>query len=65
MAADAAELEAVKESDLTASIVLGFNPMEPTVEGKVSIWEDGGSTLDKGLMQMAEECGIDKPLMLI
>jgi tetrahydromethanopterin S-methyltransferase subunit H len=63
MAADAAELEAVKESDLTASIVLGFNPMEPTVEGKVSIWEDGGSTLDKGLMQMAEECGIDKPLM--
>lgn len=63
MAADATELEALTETDISASIVLGFNPMEPTVEGKMGIWEDGGSALDKGLLAMAEDCGIDKPLM--
>jgi tetrahydromethanopterin S-methyltransferase subunit H len=63
MSSDAAELEAVKESDITASIVLGFNPMEPGVDGKINIWENGGSVLDKGLLEMSEECGITKPFM--
>ncbi|HMK53765.1 MAG TPA: tetrahydromethanopterin S-methyltransferase subunit H, partial [Methanobacteriaceae archaeon] len=63
MAADAEEVQALKDSDLSASIVLGFNPMEPGVEGKLNIWENGGSVLDKGLMEMAEECGITKPFM--
>jgi tetrahydromethanopterin S-methyltransferase subunit H len=63
MAAEPEEIEAVKESDLTASIVLGFNPMNPTVEGKMGMWEDGDGTIDQGLLEMAESCGIDKPLM--
>ena len=32
MAAEAAEIEAVKNSDIDASILLGFNPMTPGVE---------------------------------
>ncbi|GLI11652.1 tetrahydromethanopterin S-methyltransferase subunit H [Methanobrevibacter arboriphilus] len=63
MAAEAEEIEAVKESDISASIVLGFNPMNATVEGKIGIWEDGDGTIDQGLLQMSEECGITKPLM--
>ncbi|MFB2622767.1 tetrahydromethanopterin S-methyltransferase subunit H [Methanothermobacter sp. KEPCO 2] len=63
MAADESELEALKDTKLSASIVLGFNPMDPTVEGKIGIWEDGAGTIDKGLLEMAAECGIDKYLM--
>nr|WP_319374113.1 tetrahydromethanopterin S-methyltransferase subunit H [uncultured Methanobacterium sp.] len=63
MASEADELAAVAGTDISASIVLGFNPMEPGVEGKINIWENGGSVLDKGLMEMAEECGITKPFM--
>ena len=63
MAADESELEALKNTKLSASIVLGFNPMDPTVEGKIGIWEDGAGTIDKGLLEMAADCGIDKYLM--
>ena len=63
MAAEADEIAAVKESDVTASIVLGFNPMNPTIEGKMDMWENGAGTIDQGLLPMAEECGITKPLM--
>jgi tetrahydromethanopterin S-methyltransferase subunit H len=63
MAAEESEIAAVKETDLTASIVLGFNPMNPTVGGKIRIWEDGDGTIDKGLLEMAADVGITKPLM--
>lgn len=63
MASEAAELEAVKETDISASIVLGFNPMEAGVEGKINIWETGGAALDDGLLPMSEACGITKPFM--
>ena len=35
MASEADELDAVAETDISSSIVLGFNPMEPGVEGKI------------------------------
>ncbi|EKF85371.1 tetrahydromethanopterin S-methyltransferase subunit H [Methanobacterium formicicum] len=63
MSSEADELQAVADTDISASIVLGFNPMEAGVEGKINIWEDGGSVLDKGLLEMSEECGITKPFM--
>lgn len=63
MAADQSELDAVKDTDISASIVLGFNPMVPGVEGKMEIWETGGSALDKGLLDLCLDCGIDKFLM--
>ena len=63
MAAEAAEIEAVKNSDIDASILLGFNPMTPGVEGKVEIWETGGAVIDQGILEMADECGITKPWM--
>lgn len=63
MASEQAELDAVKETDISAAIVLGFNPMEAGVEGKINIWENGGAALDDGLLPMSEACGITKPFM--
>lgn len=63
MASEQTELDAIRDTDISASIVLGFNPMEPGVEGKINIWENGGSVLDNGLLAMSEDCGITKPFM--
>jgi len=63
MAADMEEIVAVGKTDLTASIVLGFNAMDMSAQGKIDIWDNGGSVLEKGLLEMAADSGIDKPLM--
>jgi tetrahydromethanopterin S-methyltransferase subunit H len=63
MASEQSELDAVAETDISASIVLGFNPMEAGVEGKINIWENGGAALDDGLLPMSEKVGITKPFM--
>ena len=57
MAAEPGEIEAVKNSDIDASILLGFNPMKAGVEGKIEIWETGGDVIDQGILEMADECG--------
>ena len=64
MAADKAELDALSETNISASIILGFNPMNATVEGKMAMWEDGDDgAYEKGLLEVAAECGIDKFMM--
>ena len=51
MAAEPGEIEAVANSDIDASILLGFNPMTPGVAGKLEIWETGGSVIDEGILE--------------
>jgi tetrahydromethanopterin S-methyltransferase subunit H len=63
MAAEQDELDAIKETNVSASIVLGFNPMNATVDGKIGIWEHGDGAVDKGLLDIARDCGIEKFLM--
>ncbi|MCF0225838.1 MAG: tetrahydromethanopterin S-methyltransferase subunit H [Methanobrevibacter sp.] len=63
MAAEQSELDAVAECDISASIVLGFNPMNATIDGKIGIWEHGDGAVEKGLIDIASDCGIDKFLM--
>lgn len=63
MSIDSEEIEALTQSDITSSIILGFNPTQPGVDGKISLWDDGSGILDKGLLSIAEDCGIYKPLM--
>lgn len=63
MAAEQSELDAIKECDVSASIVLGFNPMNATIDGKIGIWDHGDGAVDKGLIDLAADCGIDKFLM--
>ncbi|MHC1576186.1 MAG: tetrahydromethanopterin S-methyltransferase subunit H [Methanosarcinaceae archaeon] len=57
------EIEAVKRSDINASIVLAFNATEPTIKGKLEILEQGGTGQTKGMIEIARECGITKPLI--
>lgn len=57
------EIEAVKRSDINASIVLAFNAVDPTVNGKLEILEVGGAGHSMGMLDIAKECGITKPLV--
>ena len=63
MSIDSEEIEVLKNSDITSSIILGFNPTQPDVNGKMDIWENGSGIIDKGLLEIASDCGIIKPLM--
>ncbi|AEH61559.1 tetrahydromethanopterin S-methyltransferase, MtrH subunit [Methanosalsum zhilinae DSM 4017] len=57
------EIEAITDSDIEAAIVLAFNATDPTVKGKIDILETGGAGQDKGMLEIAKECGITKPLV--
>lgn len=59
--ADEKEIEGIKESKLDAAIVLAFNVMDATVKGKMTILEGDGDT--KGMLEVAKECGIKRPLV--
>lgn len=63
MSIDTEEIEAITNSDITSSIILGFNPTQPGVEGKIELWDNGAGILEKGLLEIADDCGIFKPLM--
>ena len=63
MSCEADEIQAVADSSIEASILLGFNPMQAGVQGKIEIWENGGGVIDEGVLEMAERCGITKPFM--
>ena len=52
------------QTDISASIILGFNPMNATVDGKMAMWENGDDgAYEKGLLEVAADCGIDKFMM--
>lgn len=58
------EISALAETDISSSIILGFNPENGTLAGKMAIWENGDEGVyEKGLLEAAEDCGIDKFMM--
>ncbi|MCL7415082.1 MAG: tetrahydromethanopterin S-methyltransferase subunit H [ANME-2 cluster archaeon] len=57
------EITAVRESDLDAAIVLAFNATDPTVKGKMDILEVGGTGQAKGMLDVAKDCGITRPII--
>jgi tetrahydromethanopterin S-methyltransferase subunit H len=57
------EIEVVTNSDIEAAIVLAFNATDPSVKGKLDILEIGGTGQEKGMLEIAKECGITKPLV--
>ena len=57
-------IEALKNSDVDAAIVLAFNPADPTVPGREKVLVEGGvAGQAKGMLQIAEECGIKRPIL--
>lgn len=57
------EKEALKMNRPAAAILLGYNPKDYTTDGRLKILRDGDVYLDKGLIPIARECGIEN-LML-
>ena len=57
------ELQAVKDSDLNAAIVLAFNAMEAGTQGKMNILTKAAGGAKKGMLEYAKECGITRPLI--
>ena len=57
-------IEALKNSDVDAAIVLAFNPADPSVAGREKVLVEGGVAGQvKGMLQIAEECGIKRPIL--
>ena len=57
-------IQALKESDVNSAIVLAFNPGDPTVAGREKVLVEGGvAGEEKGMLQIAEECGITRPIL--
>ena len=56
------ELEVIKNSGVEASIVLAYNPKDSTVAGKIDLLDTGAGTVEKGLVYLAQDIGITKPL---
>jgi len=54
-------IAAIKDAGLKSAIIIAFNTKKPTVEGRTEIlW---GSIETKGLLEVAEETGIEKTLI--
>ena len=58
MSISESEIAALAESDIDSSIILGFNAMDSSLQGRMSMLEEGGNLLDRGLLSIADECGI-------
>jgi len=63
MSIDDDEIAGLKDTDVSSAVVLGFNAQDPSVNGRIAIWEDGAGMIQKGLLDIAADCRIDKPLM--
>ena len=57
------EKNMLKDSDVDSSIVMGFNAMDSSLEGRMALLENGASVAEKGLLKIAEDCGISKILI--
>jgi tetrahydromethanopterin S-methyltransferase subunit H len=52
------ELKIIKEERVPNAIVLAFNPTDPSIRGRVAVLTTGGGVIEKGLLKIAEECGV-------
>ncbi len=57
------ELKALKECTPASAIILGYNPMNNNTQGRLDMIRTGGTLLDKGLLDMAKEIGIEHFLL--
>lgn len=62
-AAQAPEIEAIKPLKFTSAIVLGFNAVDMSVKGRMDMFTKGGAGQPKGMLTLATEKGITRPLL--
>ena len=53
-----AERDALTDSDVTSAIILAFNPVDSSLDGRMALLEDGAGVMDDGLINIAKGCGI-------
>jgi len=58
-----AEIEAIKPLKFTSAIILGFNPVDMSVKGRMDMFLKGGAGQTKGMLVLGQEKGITRPLM--
>lgn len=63
MSINASEREALALSDIDSSIILGFNAMDSSLQGRMELLEKGAGILEEGLLSIAESCGIVNKLI--
>ena len=57
-------IDVIAASDVNAAIVLAFNPADPSVAGRQKVLNEGGvAGQERGMIQIAEECGITRPIL--
>ncbi len=57
-------IDALAASDVNSAIVLAFNPGDPSVVGREKVLVEGGvAGQAKGMLQIAEEAGITRPIL--
>jgi tetrahydromethanopterin S-methyltransferase subunit H len=54
-----AERDALKHATPHAAIIVAFNPKDPSPDGKIEILENSAHLLDKGLLDIAKEVGVN------
>jgi tetrahydromethanopterin S-methyltransferase subunit H len=52
------ELKVLKDVRIPNAIILAFNPIDPSIKGRVTVLTTGGGVVGKGLLKIAEECGV-------
>lgn len=57
------EVASLSESDVDSAVVLAFNPARNNLLGRIGLLEDGGGMMDRGLLDVACDCGVKKPLV--
>jgi tetrahydromethanopterin S-methyltransferase subunit H len=57
------EIEALREIQHECALLLAFNPQDPSIAGRRAVLEEGALSLEKGLLDLAKELGIVKPLI--
>ena len=60
---NASEMEALALSDIDSSIILGFNAMDSSLQGRMELLENGAGLLEEGLLSIADSCGIVNKLI--
>ncbi len=60
---NASEKESLALSDIDSSIILGFNAMDSSLQGRMELLENGAGILEEGLLSIADSCGIVNKLV--
>jgi tetrahydromethanopterin S-methyltransferase subunit H len=60
---NASEKESLTLSDIDSSIILGFNAVDSSLQGRMELLENGAGILEEGLLSIADSCGIVNKLI--